>query len=206
MPFNMKLILLLLIGSSAQAVRLGMNFDAEGRLIGPDEYLLLTGLKAHHKNRDKDALWRFEEAAQFGNKHAMFYAGVLQLKAGDYITGYAWLMLAGEGIVNNDQLLPAVQVEMTPAMLTESTALLAKLKQQYNVQSAIDRRIKWKKSLTFTGSIIRGHVPVGYTMSLPHNKVLSAPELRERLDDFVFEYKYDLGHVKLGELDLIEDQ
>ncbi len=204
---NVKCLLLLLMSllwGSAQAVRIGMKFDDRGRFVNPDDYLVYSALESEKGGYMNDAMWRFKDAAEFGNKHAQYYIGLMHMNQDDFVTGYAWLRLAGEGVANNDYLLPRVKFQLNPQQLNDSDQLLLELKQQYNFLSAIKKRADWKKRLRIGGTRIRGHVPIGYRTIVGNNHVVFGPELKRGLEAFVFDYRYDEGEVNLTDFELEE--
>lgn len=71
------------------------------------------------------------------------------------------------------------------------------LKEVYNYQSAIERRNKWKKSLSFGGTHVKGHVPMGWKTQLNNGKYVFSNEVKHNLEQFVFNYRYDQGEVIL---------
>lgn len=198
------LLIMSLLLVPAKAVRIGMKFDDKGRFVNPDDYLVYTALEAEKGGYLNDAMWRFKDAAAFGNKHAQYYIGLMHMNQDDFVTGYAWLQLAGEGVANNDYLLPRVKFQLNPQQLIDSEQLLLELRQQYNFLNAIKKRADWKKRLRFGGTRIRGHIPHGYKTILANNVMVFGTEVRRELDQFVFDYRYDEGEVKLTDFELEE--
>ncbi|VAW46598.1 hypothetical protein MNBD_GAMMA02-1826 [hydrothermal vent metagenome] len=148
-----------------------------------------------------DAKWRLKDAAEFGNKHAQYYIGLLHLQEQDQVTGYAWLKLAGKGISNNDHLMASLEEQLSAAELNRANQQFELLKQTYNFQAAIERRAKWRKRLPFGGSHIKGYVPIGWKSQLMNGLMVFDFEVKRDLENFVFDYRYDEGEVTLKDFE-----
>lgn len=68
------------------------------------------------------------------------------------------------------------------------------------------KREKWKKSHQFTGSRIKGHIPIGLRFELDNGVLVTGTDIREQMDDFVYEYdhQFNSGAVKLKDIEYIE--
>lgn len=198
------MILLCLLAENSQAVKIGMRYDEQGNFINPDDYLVFTALEADKGGYKNDAKWRLRDAAEFGNKHAQYFMGLLLLQEDDKINGLAWMKLAGQNIGNNNHLMAALEKQLTVEDLSLVDDQLQQLKLTYNFESAIERRARWKKSLSYGGTHIKGHVPIGWKAKLNNGKMIFANEVKHSLEAFVFEYRYDSGEVSLSDFEVIE--
>ncbi|WP_223789598.1 hypothetical protein [Marinicella meishanensis] len=203
---TMILVMMLGMFSLAQARHLNVKFDDHGKMINPDDYLVYTALEADKRGHKNDAMWRLIDAAEYGNKHAQYFIGLLHLQKDDQITGLAWLRLAGKGISNNDHLMATLPQQLNAQQLTQVDQLLAELKQTYNFENAIAKRAEWKKSQSFGGSRIKGHIPMHWKAELPNGKVVFANEVKRRMESFIFEYRYDEGEVILKDLETADPE
>ena len=205
------LIVLLCFLSVGSAKKLGLKFDIHGNLVGPDDYLVHKALIDDEEGYKNDAMWRFKEAAEYGNKHGQYYAGLLYLQKDDYINGYAWLKLAGDQFMNNANLLPGVTQELKKRQqLTQADEALKDLKQEINFESTIAKRINWFKRIKFGGSNIGGHIPLFWETRLYDGFSFNGPrirgwQLRKEINTFLFEYRYQKGDVRLKEIKLAEN-
>lgn len=198
-----KMMLIVLLGfvGLSQARHLHMKFDDHGKMINPDDYLVYTALEADKKGYKNDAMWRLIDAAEYGNKHAQYFIGLLHLQKEDPITGLAWLKLAGSGISNNDHLMASLSQQLSEQEMAQVNAQLLELQATYNFENAIAKRAEWKKQQVFGGTRIKGHVPMDWRAELPSGKWVYAHEVKEGMESFIFEYRYDQGEVILKDLE-----
>ena len=197
-------LILLLIFCQAYGVEIGLRFDRYGNFINPDDYLVMTALEADKNGYKNDARWRLMDAAEFGNKHAQHFIGLHFLQEEDYINGLAWLKLAGIDSADNNNLISTLEQQLSHSDLKLSKEKLDELKQKYNFYTALERRAQWKKSLSFGGTRIKGHVPIGLKTYLPSGQIIYGNELKTSLNDFVFEYRYNQGEVILKDFKTID--
>ncbi|TDR14645.1 hypothetical protein [Marinicella litoralis] len=197
-------VLLFCLGlGSAQAKRLGLFFDTHGNMISPDDYLVHQALKDDEGGYKNDAMWRLQEAGEYGNKHGQYYAGLLYLQQGDYVNGYAWLKLAGEDFMNNSNLLPSVsQTLNSRGLMNTAKQTHHRLNEQINFESTIAKRVDWFKKLKFAGSHIGGYIPVFWRTEMRDGVVVKGFDLRQDIKSFLFDYRYQQGDVRLTELEL----
>ena len=196
--------LLALSLSSAQAA--GLYWDEEGKLVMPDDRLLYQALKMDNEGYKGDAMRKLKESAEFGNNRAKFFVGLLYLQQDNYVDAYAWLKLAGDGTLHNDQLTPKVEQTLKDRnQLSEANDKLDELKQTYNGHASLMRRMKWKKSIQFTGSRIQGYIPPGFRTSGPNGGVVTGFDLNKLMDHYVFEYEDTEGLVKLQDIEVVEE-
>ncbi len=205
------LIVLLSFLSVGSAKKLGLKFDTQGKLVGPDDYLVHQALIDDEDGYKNDAMWRFKEAAEYGNKHGQYYAGLLYLQKDDYINGYAWLKLAGDQFMNNANLLPGVTHELKKRQqVSQADEALNVLKQTINFESTIAKRINWFKRIKFAGSHIGGYIPIFWETRLFDGFSFNGPrikgwQLRKEINAYLFEYRYQKGDVRLKEIQLAEN-
>ncbi|MGJ8664255.1 MAG: hypothetical protein ACSHWU_11410 [Marinicella sp.] len=199
------IVLILIDMSSVHAKRLGLTFDREGKMISPDDYLVHQALIDDEDGYFNDAMWRLKEAAEYGNKHGQYYAGLLYLQKDDYVNGYAWLKLAGDGFMNNPNLLPAVLATLEKRNLKQQADQeLNQLKEQINFESSVAKRLQWFKRLKFAGTHIGGYIPILWRTELWDGLQAKGYELRRDINDYIFNYRYQRGDVRLKELELQE--
>ena len=197
------LVLMLVAFGAAQCKRLGLTFDAQGKMISPDDYLVHQALKDDDDGYKNDAMWRLKEAAEYGNKHGQYYAGLLHLQQGDYANGYAWLKLSGDKFMNNANLLPAVnQTLQKRGLMKQANEKYATLSDQINFESSIAKRVGWFKKLKFGGTHIGGHIPIFWRTELRDGLIVQDFELRKEIKSFLYDYRYQRGDVRLTELKL----
>ncbi len=202
---NIGLIVILMwVGLGAvQGKRLGLFFDAQGKMISPDDYLVHQALKDDEDGYKNDAMWRLKEAAEYGNKHGQYYAGLLHLQQDDYINGYAWLKLSGEKFMNNASLLPVVSQTLKQRSLTnQAEEKFQALSASINFESSIAKRVEWFKRLKFAGSHIGGYIPVFWRTELRDGLIVKDFDLRKEIKSFLYDYRYQRGDVRLTELKL----
>ncbi len=199
------LVVLILISiGSVQAKRLGLFFDDSGKMISPDDYLVHQALVDDEDGYKNDAMWRFKEAAEYGNKHGQYYAGLLYLQKDDYVNGYAWLKLAGDQFMNNPKLLSAVTHQLEKQQLMDQADQSLKvLKSKINFESSIAKRVQWFKRLKFTGTHIGGYIPVFWQADIGQGFWVTGPDLRKDIKSFLYNYRYQRGDVRLSELKLL---
>lgn len=199
------LILLLSLCFSLSAKRLGLTFDQQGKMVNPDDYLVHQALIDDEDGYANDAMWRLQEAAEYGNKHGQYYAGLLFLQQDDYVNGYAWLKLAGDGFMNNPNLLPAVVSTLQNRQQTQQAAqILSELKQRINFESAVAKRLQWFKRIKFGGTHLGGYIPIFWRTELRDGLIVRDFEVRRDIKNFLFNYRYQRGDVRLKELELQE--
>ena len=174
-------------------------------MLNPDDYLILTALEADKGGYKNDAMWRLRDAAGYGNKHAQYFIGLLHLQKNDSVTGLAWLKLAGPGIGNNDHLMAALHHQLNPDQLLQADHLLAELKLSYNPEKAIKQRAAWKKRQKF-GSLIPGYISPFWSTTLANGRQVGAQELRQRIDAFIYDYRFDRAEVILKDLETVDPE
>jgi len=194
---------LVLISGVSTGKRLGLKFDDHGNMIGPDDYLVHQALKDDDDGYKNDAMWRLQEAAEYGNKHAQYYAGLLYLQKDDYINGYAWLKLSGDDFLNNPNLLPAVKLTLKERKQMQSAKqALNDLEDKINFDTTLAKRMNWYKRLKFGGSKIGGYIPVFWKTQLNDGVIVQSHDLRQDMKQYLFNYRYQQGNVRLKELEL----
>jgi hypothetical protein len=198
------LLLLVFAGlTTVQAKRLGLFFDVQGKMVSPDDYLVHQALKDDKDGYKNDAMWRLKEAAEYGNKHGQYYAGLLHLQQDDYVNGYAWLKLSGDQFMNNANLLPAISQTLSQrGLMQQANEKLAALKAQINFESSIAKRVGWFKKLKFGGTHIGGYIPVFWRTDLGDGMIVKDFDLRKDIKSFLYDYRYQRGDVRLTELKL----
>lgn len=200
------ILILLFFTSVASGKRLGLKFDDKGNMVGPDDYLVHQALIDDADGHKNDAMWRLQEAAEYGNKHGQYYAGLLYLQKDDYINGYAWLRLAGDDFMNTPQLLPAIRKTLKQrSQLGQADQALSGLKEQINFDTTLAKRMNWFKRIKFGGTKIGGHIPIGWKTLLNDNVIVEGPQLRQHMKTYLFDYRYQRGDVRLKELELESD-
>jgi len=210
MKMNMKIKMTLLLGlllmmNGSLARHLNIKFDANGNMINPDDYLVYTALEADKGGYKNDAMWRLIAAAEYGNKHAQYFIGLLHLQKDDPVTGLAWLQLAGPGISNNDHFMSVLQQQLGDQQLVAVATKLTELKETYNFENAIKKREAWRKKQRL-GSRIPGYISAFWRTTLPNGRVVGPRHVRERLHAFVYEYRYEQGEVILKDFETVEPE
>lgn len=207
MKHVLKMVILLgLVSSAASAKRLGLKFDDGGNMVGPDDYLVHQALIDDADGHKNDAMWRLQEAAEYGNKHGQYYAGLLYLQKDDYINGYAWLKLAGDEFMNTPALLPAIEATLADRQQQQQAhKALNVLKEKINFDTTLNKRLNWFKRIKFGGSKIGGYIPITWKTLLNDGVIVEGPELRQHMKSYLFDYRYQRGDVRLKELELESD-
>lgn len=196
------LLILILIGfGSVQAKKLGLKFDSHGKMVSPDDYLVHQAMKDDEDGYKNDAMWRLKEAAEYGNKHGQYYAGLLHLQQDDYVNGYAWLKLSGDHFMNNAILLPAIRQTLKQQdLINQADDKLQTLRANINFESTLAKRVGWFKRLRFGGTHIGGYIPIFWRTELRDGLIVKDFDLRKDIKSFLFDYRYQQGDVRLTEL------
>jgi len=192
------LVLLFTINASAREV--GLHFDELGRVIPPDEYILFQALQADKDGYTETAMKEYIRAAEFGNKHAKYLLSMSYLKKKDWANAYAWLRISDPKFKDTKIMLNNVKSLILPDELLHSDQIFKDLEIRYSDIAALERREKWTKSLSFTGSHIKGRVPPFLKIATNNGRTILGASLRKRLNRFVFEYEEIETNIQMGEI------
>jgi hypothetical protein len=210
------IIALLLLTSSAVHGSKHLQFNSQGNIIKPDYEQVRIGLKHSKNGKHKVALKRFKKAARFGNYYAITLIAAQYINQKDYVKALAWLQLIDltktphqEVIAESISLL---ENHLSAEKVQAATQLNQDLMVQYGHEAAFKNRERWRNSLQFTGTNIRGKVPqnLKFTYSIgdggadQHTFTIPAHQVEGQLNQFVYEYEFDFpaGEVTLGPIDL----
>ncbi len=203
------LIVMLLVFNSSTAFRYQAQFNDEGKVIYPDDYLIYLALKSDAEGHKNDAEWKLKRAATYGNKDAQYLLGKLYLQKEQKIKGHAWLKLAGNNVGKSGFLIKALESGFSENDLALAAEYLAELKVTHNHTTAIKNRLKWAKQQKFTGTRIAGYVPPGLKIdngSLENSEVIYGDQIKNVIDEYVYNYRYDRGEVIIRELEVIDSE
>jgi len=205
---KLLVVLMLLVHFTASAgVRVGMKFDWHGKLVHPDDVLISYAFK-HDKDGFKESAMRFlKESASYGNQRAKYFTGLLYLQRKDWANGYAWLKLVKPGVYDIERLRPKVESLMTPEEKNHAEVLHKQLASEYSDFAGFHKREAWRRKISITGSRIKGAKNIrGVTIETSSGAIVFGTQLQKMLDSYIYEYEYNPGNVKLGTLELIEEQ
>ncbi len=200
---------MMLVFSSSNAFRYQAQFNNEGKVVYPDDYLIYLALKSDAQGHKNDAEWQLKRAASFGNKDAQYLMGKLYLQKEQKIKGHAWLKLAGNKVGKSGFLIEALESDFTANDLSRAAAYLAELKITHNHTSAIKNRLKWAKQQKFTGTRIGGYIPPGLQIdngSIDNNMTIYGDKVKNLFDEYVYNYRYDRGEVIIKELEVVDTE
>ena len=204
-----KVIILLLFVCSfsvSAGIRIGMKFNDHGELIPPDQILIRYALKSDKDGFKESAMRFLKESARYGNQEARYFVGLLYLQQKDWARGYAWLKLVRPGVFDLERLRPKVESLMTTEEKAQADITHKQLKGEYSDLAGLAKREAWRRKLSFTGTRIKGGKNIiNFRIQTASGAVVAEKQLEDMLDSFVYEYDYNLGNVKLGTLELIEE-
>jgi len=202
---------MLFVWITADAKEKGLHFDNTGKIIAPDQEYMWQGYKDEKDGFRDSALKNFKKAAEFGNYHAMSLVGLYMLHDKDYTMAHAWLNLINLDKFPNreymNDIIKGLENLMTSDELQKAKLAKAELLETYGNYPALLRREKWKKSMRFTGTRIKGHIPPHLTFTLNSGVVVNGSDAKHQVDNFVYEYEFDIGQgeVTLDDVEIIED-
>ena len=199
-----SILMIGMLAGLASANRNPVRFDANGQMILPDDYLIYQGLESAERGYNNDAMRQLKEASEFGNKDAQHMVGLLYLQNGNNIQGYSWLKLAGTKVGKAVHLISGLESQMSEEDLLVAEQNLLEIEQEFGSKAAIKRRYKWKNSQRFVGSRIGGYVSPMADITLEDGNQVYGHTLKDSLEGFVFDYRYDRGEVILKDFDVIE--
>jgi hypothetical protein len=213
----MKIIasMLLLVFSLADASN-RIHFNKHGDIVKPDFEQVRLGLIDSKKGQHEAAMIRYMKAAKFGNYYAITLIAAQYIEQQEHVKALAWLHLIDLNKTQQRdvviQTLKLLETKLNTQDLQAAANLNQKLVATYGHEAAFKYREKWKKSLLFTGSHIRGKVPKNLTFSYEigaggaNQSAFSIPghRVESQLQQFVFEYEFDIpvGEVILAPIDL----
>ncbi len=207
---KLMLILLVLAATSQAKLNYGLHFDDEGNIIRPDQELLAQGLDDEKAGFKKSAMKNFIKSAEFGNYHAMSLVGLYHLQDEDYIKAHAWFNLIDLAQIPNrpyiEKIITNLEIVLKPKQLDKAKKLKAKLAETYGTYPTLLRREEWKKNLKFTGTHIKGYIPASLNFRLNSGRTITAFDVREQVNDFIYEYEFDVGqgNVTLEEIEVVD--
>lgn len=219
----MRLFMIFLLAASLNpaVAKDSIQFNTQGEVIPPDEVHLARGLEHEQDGFADAAINSFTKASAYGNEHARFFIGLLHLQENRYIDALAWLYLVNAEKINRvdkiQQLKAAAMAELTDAELLLAEEVLLRLERTHNATSARLKRASWRNNLKFTGSNVRGRITPGVrvyanarlevrpdgTLDYLQATPISSNRLRSDLEEFVFQYRYDLaeGTVEMHDIE-----
>ncbi|WP_223788400.1 hypothetical protein [Marinicella meishanensis] len=216
--------ILLLFMAAAQAAE--MRFDQHGNMLLPDHTYLTQGLKDHRQGYPNDAMRNLKKAAKFGNPYAQSAIAYIHLQQKEHQLALAWFQLVDLKMIDKDQaiieLMDALQKHLSAAELQAVDRLYQALKLEYGKSAALEHRIAWQNGIAIGGTKLKGKVP-GRVKIYPSARiekkgmeteifvsgtVVSGESVRLQMDEFVFEYelRFTEGRVRMGELELLEEE
>ena len=197
------LIISLLVSYSVYA-EVALHFDRQGDFIPPDLVLQERGLKAYDQGFLKSSKSYFKKSVKFGNDQSKYFLALVFFQNKNWDKAYAWLQLIDGHVQGKDALMKKVESILTESELEESMNVLSKLKKEYNDNSIMKRRNKWRKSLRGTGSHISGID----TLEIKHNITnlpITNKDFKNQIQSYLDEYRYSKEFVKLSAIKDIEN-
>ena len=197
--------------SGTPGIKYGLHFDHKGKIIRPDEKFLLRGWEYNEDGYKDEAMKNFKLSATYGNANARYFIALLYLQKQDYLNAHSWMNLLNSdyiGIEKIKSLLPRVENYLNQEQLVKSELMTQELKTIYGDYAGLLKREKWRKSIKYGGTHIKGHVPHDLTILTNSNVIVTNMDLRNQIKTFVFEYndQFKLGEVKLNDVEYIENE
>ena len=153
---NIKILLIILITSLSTQAKVGLKFNNLGVFIPPDEILQQRGVAEYRQGHLDSSIATLKRSVQLGNDMSKYILALIYLEKEQWTTGHAWLNFVNQPIDNRDQLIKKFNSQLTKEELKVAAAETMRLKKQYSNESIYKHRIKWQKTITFTGSHIPG--------------------------------------------------
>ncbi len=188
----------------------GLHFDDSGNIIKPDQHYLWLGVDDEKAGARESAFKNFKKAAEYGNYHAMSLVALYKMQDKDYMAAHAWFKMIDLGKIPNkayvEEIVSNLETLMTPEQLERAEKLKSKLAESYGSYPTMVKREEWRKSLKFTGTHIKGHIPPFLRIQLNSGMVVTGRDVKEQVEKFIYEYEFDFGQgeVTLDEIELIE--
>lgn len=202
----------LLILQGVAIAEYGLHFDDSGNIIKPDQYYLAKGIKDDKDGFKKSAQKHFLKAAEYGNQYAMSLIALYHMQDENYVASMAWFKLLDLKQIPNSDFLKAIMSNLEkvsgPEQIKAVETLKDKLKETYGNYPTLLKREAWKNNLKFTGTRIKGHIPLFLTIQLNSGMVVTGHEVRRQVDNFIYEYQFDFGqgNVTLDDIELIDTE
>lgn len=151
-----KLLALMLTASFAAYSDIGLKFNYMGQFVPPDQILQNRGLESYQDGFHNVALGHLKNSVEFGNDMSKYIISLMYFEKKDWINGYAWLKLLNNPVENSEEIAAKFDKNLTAQELLLVKQRHETLKSEYNDYTILQRREKWRRSLKFTGSHLRG--------------------------------------------------
>lgn len=200
-----------LVSCLATAGEYGLHFDDRGNIIKPDQMYLARGLKDEKDGFREDALKKFKQSAEYGNYLAMSLVGLYLMQDKDYVSALAWYKLVSQDKIPNGafvaEMIDNLERFMSPQEVKKANQLKSELAETYGNYPTLLRREKWKNSLQFTGTHLKGYIPPFLTIQLNSGMVVTGNDVKRQVENFTYNYEFDtgVGEVILDDVELVEE-
>ncbi|MEM9533927.1 MAG: hypothetical protein AAGA23_23640 [Pseudomonadota bacterium] len=180
----------------------------------PDQADLIRAARSLQDGFENDALEKFLKASRWGNKVAQKHVALMYIKGvgvdQDWARAHAWLRLAAS---HGDGQITLARDEVHMALRDDERELaqqyFEQLRDEYGDRVALERREQWvrRQKREVTGSRLGkvGALRVQVADSTGYNWELSGPEYFNVLENYVVEFRQNLGEVEIGEFEVQED-
>jgi hypothetical protein len=156
MKMKMKILLIILITSLSAQAKVGLKFNNLGVFIPPDEILQQRGVEEYRQGHLDSSISNLKRSVRLGNDMSKYILALIYLEKEQWTTGHAWLNFVNHPIDDRNQLIKKFNSQLSKEELKVAAAKTMRLKKLYSNESIYNRRIKWQKTITFTGSHIPG--------------------------------------------------
>lgn len=224
---NVKLLCLLLLVINIKDVSAGeLRFDMHGRMLAPDQTYLERGIDSQGRGHNNDAMRYLKKSARFGNPYAQSTIAFIHMKNKDYLEALAWFKLVNLKLIDKNQtiidLIEELEIKVTKSQRQAFLKLSQQLNKEYGKQAALNHRENWRKSISFGGSKIKGHIP-GRVKIYPAGRIeqrgfgeaeifvsaafVTGETVRLQLKEFIYDYEYKFirGKVTMEDIEIIEE-
>jgi len=206
------LIVSVIFSSLATAREYGLHFDDNGNMIRPDQVFLAQGMSDDKAGFKASALKNFKKSAEYGNYLSMSLIGLYSMQEKDYVNALAWYKLVSLDKIPNGayvkQMMDNLEKVMSPQELKKANQLKAELAETYGTYPTLLRREKWKKSLKFTGTHLKGYVPPFLTIQLNSGMVVTGSDVKRQIENFTYNYEFNtgVGEVILDDVEMLDEK
>jgi hypothetical protein len=185
-----------------------IQVDSSGNLLPPDLYHFENGLRFYRKGDKGIGLQRFLFAAEFGNKKAVKFVGLMYLE-GDGVDkqrlkGIAWIkMSADNGDNESIQLTKQFNNLLSADENAEVEIIYQGLKEVYGRSAVLNNIYKFKRRFNFQ-TLQKPNTIKFQKQNITLNS-LQIQRLESQTQKYYNAYKRNMGKVTLGDIIIKKD-
>jgi hypothetical protein len=185
-----------------------VHVDYKGNLIPPDQHYFERAIKYYKKEKKLTAIQNFTFAAEFGNKTAIKYIGLMYLQGDgipkEMLKGIAWTKLSADfGDPKSSKVSKQFFETLSVNEIDQVETIYKNLKENYGNEAVLKNIFKFKRRFRF--QTLGKPNTIKYQGKYIALNPLQFDRLEIQIQKYYTEFKKNLGTVTQGDIIIKED-